>query len=51
VWDGAIFTVHTKFDRFARNMTEANAILTDLPGRGVLFGLAVSVHDWNDPFG
>jgi len=50
VWDGAIFTV-TKFDRFARNMAEANTILTDLSGRGVRFGLGASVYDWNDPFG
>ncbi|MEV0202079.1 hypothetical protein [Nonomuraea sp. NPDC050691] len=26
-------------------------ILTDLSGRGVLFGLRGSVYDWNDPFG
>ncbi|MFK4042543.1 recombinase family protein [Nonomuraea wenchangensis] len=26
-------------------------LLTDLSGRGVLFGLGASVHDWNDPFG
>jgi DNA invertase Pin-like site-specific DNA recombinase len=45
-----VFTV-TKFDRFARNMAEANQILTDLPDRGVLFGLGASVYDWNDPFG
>jgi DNA invertase Pin-like site-specific DNA recombinase len=50
VWDGSVFTV-TKFDRFARNMAEANEILTDIRGRGVLFGLAASVYDWNDPFG
>lgn len=50
VWDGSVFTV-TKFDRFARNMAEANQILTDLRGRGVLFGLGASVYDWNDPFG
>ncbi|MEU7828626.1 recombinase family protein [Nonomuraea sp. NPDC049129] len=49
-WDGTVFTV-TKFDRFARNMAEANEILTDLSGRGVLFGLGGSVYDWNDPFG
>jgi DNA invertase Pin-like site-specific DNA recombinase len=49
VWDGSVFTV-TKFDRFARNMAEANEILTDLRGRGV-FGLGASVYDWNDPFG
>lgn len=30
VWDGNIFTV-TKFDRFARNMTEATQILTCAP--------------------
>ncbi|MDP9842676.1 recombinase family protein [Streptosporangium lutulentum] len=45
-----MFTV-TKFDRFARNMAEANDILTGLSGRGVLFGLGASVYDWNDPFG
>ncbi|MGI5488843.1 recombinase family protein [Microtetraspora malaysiensis] len=50
VWNGSVFTV-TKFDRFARNMAEANDILTDLSGRGVLFGLGASVYDWNDPFG
>jgi hypothetical protein len=50
VWDGSIFTV-TKFDRFARNMTEACQILTDLSERGVRFGLGPSIHDWNDPFG
>jgi DNA invertase Pin-like site-specific DNA recombinase len=50
VWDGSVFTV-TKFDRFARNMAEANQILTDLSDRGVLFGLAASVYDWKDPFG
>jgi DNA invertase Pin-like site-specific DNA recombinase len=49
VWDGSVFTV-TKFDRFARNMAEANQILTDLSDRGVLFGLGASVYDWNDPF-
>jgi DNA invertase Pin-like site-specific DNA recombinase len=32
-------------------MAEANDILTDLRGRGVLFGLGASVYDWNDPFG
>ncbi|MEV4188547.1 recombinase family protein [Streptosporangium canum] len=32
-------------------MAEANGILTDLSGRGVLFGLGGSVYDWNDPFG
>jgi DNA invertase Pin-like site-specific DNA recombinase len=47
VSDGSVFTV-TKFDRFARNMAEANQILTDLRGRGVLFGLGASVYDWND---
>ncbi|GAA4069363.1 recombinase family protein [Actinomadura miaoliensis] len=41
VWDGSVFTV-TKFDRFARNMAEANQILTDLSVRGVLFGLGGS---------
>ncbi|MDP4512006.1 recombinase family protein [Nonomuraea turcica] len=35
----------TKFDRFARNMAEANEIFTDLSGLGG------SVYDWNDPFG
>ncbi|MEV0201438.1 recombinase family protein [Nonomuraea sp. NPDC050691] len=50
VWNGSVFTV-TKFDRFARNMAEANQILTDLSRRGVLFGLGGSVYDWNDPFG
>jgi len=50
VWDGSVFTV-TKVDRFARNMAEANEILTDLRGIGVLFGLGASVCDWNDPFG
>ncbi|GAA3466567.1 recombinase family protein [Nonomuraea roseola] len=49
-WNGSVFTV-TKFDRFARNMAEANEILTDLSGRGVPFGLGGSVYDWNDPFG
>ncbi|WP_433136424.1 recombinase family protein [Actinomadura nitritigenes] len=41
----------TKFDRFARNMAEANQILTDLSDRSVLFGLGGSVYDWRDPFG
>jgi DNA invertase Pin-like site-specific DNA recombinase len=41
----------TKFDRIARNMVEANEILTDLSGRGVLFGLGANVYDWNDRFG
>ncbi|MDX3103454.1 recombinase family protein [Nonomuraea angiospora] len=50
VWNGSVFTV-TKFDRFARNMAEANDILTGLSGCGVLFGLGASVYDWNDPFG
>ncbi|MFC5753645.1 recombinase family protein [Actinomadura rugatobispora] len=50
VWPDSVFTV-TKFDRFARNMAEANQILTDLSDREVLFGLGGSVHDWNDPFG
>jgi DNA invertase Pin-like site-specific DNA recombinase len=36
---------HPKFDRFARNMAEANDILTDLRGRGVQFGLGASVYD------
>ena len=31
-------------------MAEANQILADLSGRGVLFGLGGSVYDWNDPF-
>lgn len=44
-----MFTV-TKFDRFARNMAEANEILTGLSGRGVLFGVGATIHDWNDPF-
>jgi DNA invertase Pin-like site-specific DNA recombinase len=48
--DGNVFTV-TKFDRFARNMAEANETLTDLRGRGVLFGLGASVYDWNGPVG
>ncbi|GAA0970209.1 hypothetical protein GCM10009550_77660 [Actinocorallia libanotica] len=48
VWDGTVFTV-TEFDRFARNMAEANDLLTDLSGRGVLFGLGASVYDWSDP--
>jgi hypothetical protein len=47
VWARSVFTV-TKFDRFARNMAEANEILTDIRGRGVLFGLGPSVCDWND---
>ncbi|WP_308250223.1 recombinase family protein [Sphaerisporangium fuscum] len=53
VWNGSVFTVtkFDRFDRFARNMAEANEILTDLSGRGVLFGLGGSVYDWNDPFG
>lgn len=38
VWDGPVFTV-TKFDRFARNTAAADQVLTDLSGRGVLFGL------------
>src|SRR5699024_10036772 len=50
VWDGSVFTV-TKFDRFARDMAEANEILTDLSDRGVLFGLGGAVYDWHDPFG
>lgn len=50
VWTGSILTV-TKFDRFARNMTEACQILTDLSQRGVQFGLGSAIHDWNDPFG
>ncbi len=35
----------TKFDRFARNMAEANDLLTGLSGRGVHFGLGASVYD------
>jgi DNA invertase Pin-like site-specific DNA recombinase len=50
MWDGSVFTV-TKFDRFARNMAEANEILTDIRGRGVLFGLGASVYDWNAEVG
>nr|WP_276615546.1 recombinase family protein [Nonomuraea basaltis] len=50
MWDGSGFTVN-KFDRFARNMAEANEILTGLSGHGVLFGLGAPVYDWNDPFG
>ncbi|SFK72340.1 Resolvase, N terminal domain [Streptosporangium canum] len=50
MWDGSVFTV-TKFDRFARNMAEANKILTGLSGHGVLFGLGAPVYDWNAPFG
>jgi len=50
VWEGSILTV-TKFDRFARNMTEACQILDDLAARKVRFGLGGSVHDWEDPFG
>jgi hypothetical protein len=50
VWGGTVFTV-TKFDRFARNMADANQILTDLSDRGVQFGLGASVYDWKDPFG
>ncbi|MGH3525406.1 MAG: recombinase family protein [Mycobacterium sp.] len=50
VWEGSIFTV-TKFDRFARDVADAHAILTDLSNRGVRFGLGASVYDWNDPFG
>lgn len=42
VWDDSVFTV-TKFDRFARNMAEANEILTGLSGRGVLFGLGANI--------
>ncbi|MBE1588326.1 hypothetical protein ACFPOI_53015 [Nonomuraea angiospora] len=34
----------TKSDRSARNVAEANQILTDLSGRGVLFGLGTSVY-------
>lgn len=44
VWDGSVFTV-TKFDRFARNMAEANEIHTGLSERGVLFGLGANVYD------
>ncbi|GAA0838277.1 hypothetical protein GCM10009525_47850 [Streptosporangium amethystogenes subsp. fukuiense] len=39
-----MFTV-TKFDRFARNMAEANDTLTGLSGRGVLFGVGMTIHD------
>jgi DNA invertase Pin-like site-specific DNA recombinase len=42
VWDGSVFTV-TKFDRFARNMAEANEILTGLSGHSVLFGCRAAV--------
>ncbi|MEV1169920.1 recombinase family protein [Nonomuraea sp. NPDC049784] len=41
VWDGSVITV-TKFDWFARNMAEANEILTDLSGRGASF--SASAH-------
>ena len=40
----------TKFDRFARDVADAHAILTNLAARGVRFGLGGSVCDWNDPF-
>ena len=50
VWPGSVFTV-TKFDRFTRDVADAHAILTDLSGRRVLFGLGSSVYDWTDPFG
>ncbi len=50
VWPGSVFTV-TKFNRFARNVEEACKILSDLSGRGVLFGMGASIYDWNDPFG
>ncbi|MED7931307.1 recombinase family protein [Nonomuraea sp. LP-02] len=50
VWPASVFTV-TKFDRFTRNMAEANQILTDLSDRGVLFGLGGPIYDRNDPFG
>jgi len=50
VWPGSILTV-TKFDRFARDVADAHAILTGLSNRGVLFGLGASVYDWKDPFG
>jgi hypothetical protein len=43
VWEGSVFTV-TKFDRFARNMAEADDILTGLCGRGVLFGVHHPPH-------
>jgi hypothetical protein len=43
VWPGSVFTV-TTFDRFARNMAEANQILTDVSDRGVLFGLGGSFY-------
>lgn len=32
-------------------MAEADEILTDLRGRGVLFGLGSQIYDWDDPFG
>lgn len=41
----------TKFDRFTRNMSEADEILTDLREHDVLFGLGSSIYDWHDPFG
>lgn len=41
----------TKFVRFARNMAEADEILTDLRKCDVLFGPGSSVYDWHDPFG
>jgi hypothetical protein len=47
---GSILTV-TKFDRFARDVADAHAILTDLSERGMFFGLGASVYDWKDPFG
>jgi DNA invertase Pin-like site-specific DNA recombinase len=42
LWPGSILTV-TKFDRFARDVADVHAILTDLYDRGVLFGLGASV--------
>jgi DNA invertase Pin-like site-specific DNA recombinase len=50
VWNGSVFTV-TTFDRFARDVADAHAILTDLSNRGVRFGLGASIYDWTDPFG
>jgi DNA invertase Pin-like site-specific DNA recombinase len=42
LWPGSILTV-TKFDRLARDVADAHAILTDLSDREVLFGLGASV--------
>nr|WP_280267307.1 recombinase family protein [Nocardia wallacei] len=41
----------TKFDPFARNMAEADDILTTLRERDVLFGLGSQIYDWADAFG